>query len=385
MKLALVWARVCGGPAGCIRDGNGSPPRTEKEPPRREEGKPDLTSRMKHCPPNATLASLPKDLVLPWSTTGVHPHRQVGVYISKSAVLVEDEKVAAVRNGEVNSSTERRAQSAGVISPLLSALRKHAARLKKTEERTGGKVRFEGALELLCNKTVPFRLVSQVLLTAGEAEFGKFSLLTNMHKSGRGRTCTTTASLVFKIPRVGGHHVSLKPCSFICGPACQEAEAARRRARLMFQASKLSPPQGPAVPRKTPKSKDKRGPRPHLSVAVSISREGFTVTKSGKVVDGPAGYNVSIPCKGTTGGRCNWKTTATRLRDNYDYEKLHKMLARVKRKLPKERCVSVTADSLVPLQVVVRTLDAARGMPKVECSGERDCLFDHAVVIPVEP
>lgn len=82
-----------------------------------------------------------------------------------------DDKAAAVDNGEVDSSTKRRAWSGCVISPLLSALKKHAARLKKIEKRTRGKVPFDGALELLSDHTTPFSLVSEVLLTAREAGF----------------------------------------------------------------------------------------------------------------------------------------------------------------------------------------------------------------------
>ena len=271
---------------------------------------------------------------------------------------MEGDKVAAVDNGEVDASTKRRARSGSVISPLLSALQKHVTRLKKIEKWTRGKVPFVAALQLVFDHATPFSLVREVLLTAREVGFGKFSLLAITPGPGRGLFCKDIASLVFKIPGPG-HGVSLEPCSFICGQACQKAERANNQP----------------------------GPRPHLRVAISITREGFTVTSSAKMVAGPAGNKVSIPCKGSAGGRCSWKPTATWLRDNYDYEKLHKMLARLKRKLPKERCVSVTADSIVPLQVVVRTLDATRGRLIVNRSGVggKYRLFDHVVVIPGVP
>ena len=366
MKVALVvLALACSSPAGCRRPDDGGPPRTEKSLTRRKNPKLVPRGRTKNCLPNETLAALPRDLVLPLSTTGTHPHGYVTIYISRSAIRVEDEKVAAVDNGEADASSKRSARNGSVISPLLSALQKHVTRLKKIEKFTSGKMPFEAALELQFDHTTPFSLVREVLLTAREAGFGKFSLLTNTHGPGRGLICKDTASLVFKIPGPG-HGVSLEPCSFICGQACQEAEVSRRR---------------------TEPAKNRSGPRPHLRVAISISRQGFTVTNSGEVVPGPAGNKVSIPCKGSAGGRCSWKPTATWLRDNYEYEELHKMLARLKRKLPKERCVSVTADSRIPLQVVVRTLDAARGRFIVNRSGVggKYSLFDHVVVIPGVP
>jgi hypothetical protein len=58
---------------------------------------------------------------------------------------------------------------------LVLALQKHVTRLKKMEKFTGGKMPFEAALQLVFDHALPFSLVSEVLLTAKEAGFGKFA------------------------------------------------------------------------------------------------------------------------------------------------------------------------------------------------------------------
>jgi hypothetical protein len=42
---------------------------------------------------------------------------------------------------------------------------------------TGGKMPFKGELVLIADQTIPYRMVSEVLYTAGQAEYGKYRLV----------------------------------------------------------------------------------------------------------------------------------------------------------------------------------------------------------------
>ncbi|MCC6746451.1 MAG: biopolymer transporter ExbD [Deltaproteobacteria bacterium] len=127
---------------------------------------------------NVTLS---EDMLLPRSNSQVEPHKAVQITITKKAVMVEagdrDETVAAVKRGEVDASIKRDGQSGYVINPLLAILQKHATRLKKIEARTRGKMKFEGEVVVVADQMTPYRLVSEVLYTAGQAEFGKYRLM----------------------------------------------------------------------------------------------------------------------------------------------------------------------------------------------------------------
>ena len=116
-----------------------------------------------------------EDMMLPSSTARAKVEKAVEVTVTKRAILVENEIVAAVKKGEVDSSLKRDGQSSFLINPLLDMLQKHATRLKKLEKR--GFSKFEGEMLLVADQTTPYRLISEVLYTAGQAEFGKYRLI----------------------------------------------------------------------------------------------------------------------------------------------------------------------------------------------------------------
>ena len=121
--------------------------------------------------------SLGDDLMLPTSDSDVKPHQAVQVTITKKAIVVEGDPVAAVKRGAVDASVKRDGASGYLINPLLTVLQKHGTRLKKIEKLTGGKMKFKGELVLVADQGLPYRLISEVLYTAGQAEFGKYRLL----------------------------------------------------------------------------------------------------------------------------------------------------------------------------------------------------------------
>ena len=121
--------------------------------------------------------SLSDEMMPPASSSKVKPHEAVEVTITRNAILVEDDTVAAVKRGEVDSSIKRDGQSGYLINPLHAILQKHTKRLQKIEKMTGGKMPFKGELVLIADQTTPYRLISEVLYTAGQAEYGKYRLL----------------------------------------------------------------------------------------------------------------------------------------------------------------------------------------------------------------
>ena len=136
---------------------------------------------LKNFSVSAENVTLGEDLMLPRSTTQAEPKRAVQVTITRKAILVEagegQEPVAAVKKGEVDSSVKPDGQSGYLINPLLTILQKHAVRLRRLEKLTRGKQRFEGEILVVADQTTPYRLVSEILYTAGQAEFGKYRLM----------------------------------------------------------------------------------------------------------------------------------------------------------------------------------------------------------------
>ncbi len=120
---------------------------------------------------------LSDELIVPFSNSHVKPHQAVQVTLTKKSIIVEGDLVAAVKKGSVDSSVKRDGTSGYLINPLFDSLQKHAVRLKKIEKMTKGKMPFKGELVLVADQEVPYRLISEILYTAGQAEFGKYRLL----------------------------------------------------------------------------------------------------------------------------------------------------------------------------------------------------------------
>ena len=77
----------------------------------------------------------------------------------------------------MDSSVKRDGASGYLINPLLNQLQKHATRLKKIEKMTRGRMKFKGEMVVVADQGLPYRLISEVLYTAGQAEYGKYRLL----------------------------------------------------------------------------------------------------------------------------------------------------------------------------------------------------------------
>ena len=93
--------------------------------------------------------------------------------ISTRSIQVNDRKVADLRNGSVDESMKRDGQEGLMINPLYDALKEVAQHLKMIKARTGGG-KFEGEALVVGDRNTNYRLISEVLYTAGQAEFQKF-------------------------------------------------------------------------------------------------------------------------------------------------------------------------------------------------------------------
>lgn len=119
--------------------------------------------------------NLSAELSLPSSTTQIEPHQAVALTVTRDAVLVEDDEVTSVKRGRVDASAKRDGENGFFITPVVDMLEKHKNRLQKLEQ-LGGKP-FEGELIVICDRRTPYRLLSEVIYSAGQAEFGRYRLL----------------------------------------------------------------------------------------------------------------------------------------------------------------------------------------------------------------
>jgi biopolymer transport protein ExbD len=123
----------------------------------------------------ATAASMSEGLVLPKSTIETQRPLAVNITVSQNAVLVEGDAVTAVRAGSVDPSVKRDGANGYYITPLVDVLNKHANRLKKIGAMGGSQ--FDGTAMVMVDKNTPYRLLAEVLYSAGQAEFKNYHLV----------------------------------------------------------------------------------------------------------------------------------------------------------------------------------------------------------------
>jgi biopolymer transport protein ExbD len=121
----------------------------------------------------ATLSS--EALQLPTSSIEAQRPLAVNVTITQNAILVEGDGVTTVRAGGVDPSVKRDGANGYYITPLVDVLTKHANRLKKIAAMGG--TQFDGTAMVLVDKSTPYRLLTEVLYSAGQAEFKNYHLV----------------------------------------------------------------------------------------------------------------------------------------------------------------------------------------------------------------
>jgi biopolymer transport protein ExbD len=134
-----------------------------------------LVFLLKSFTSSATLVNLDQNLSLPPSQTRLAPKQAVPVTITKRVLLVEGDAVAPINGGRIDPQLKRDGDNGYYITPLVDLLSKVARREKKIAEVTGGK--FDGELTIIADKTTPYRLLTEVLYSCGQAEYANYRLL----------------------------------------------------------------------------------------------------------------------------------------------------------------------------------------------------------------
>ena len=121
----------------------------------------------------------PPGLHLPASTSPLSPQPAVNIMITETAIVIEGDAVVRVKNGTVDPMWKR--ESGGhAITPVVNALSKHRARLAKLSrmQNPTGESDSGGIAIVMADKKTPYRLLTEVLYSAGQAEFNNYRLVT---------------------------------------------------------------------------------------------------------------------------------------------------------------------------------------------------------------
>ena len=142
----------------------------------------------------ASTAAIPQnaDLQLPASVLTVEPSEEgVIIRISKTQITVGDEVEPVVTYSDsaqlgqtgLDARFKRNGPNDLYIQPLASILQTYRDNDKRFREAKGKDASSSEAI-IIADETTPYRLLFEVLFTAGQCEFGKYHLLVRTGAGG---------------------------------------------------------------------------------------------------------------------------------------------------------------------------------------------------------
>lgn len=113
-----------------------------------------------------------EDLKVPSSFSQLRPEDTTTITISQKVILVDDKVAADVKNGAVDKSQKKGGEQSLMIQPLYETLTTAVKKKKREKELLSQK--YDPIATIIADQTTPYRLVTEVMFTAGQAELSKF-------------------------------------------------------------------------------------------------------------------------------------------------------------------------------------------------------------------
>ena len=134
-----------------------------------------LVFLLKSFASSTSVITFDSNLQVPRSITQIKPKEAVSVTVTKKVILVEGDAVAPINNGKIDPAVKRDGENGYYITPLVDILEKHARKEKRVAELTGQK--FEAQLMLIADQTIPYRLLTEIIYSCGQAGYANYRLL----------------------------------------------------------------------------------------------------------------------------------------------------------------------------------------------------------------
>jgi biopolymer transport protein ExbD len=111
-----------------------------------------------------------EELMLPITTSTQVVGDALPIQISRTEIAVDGRSAVQLRNGFVDPSQKQGGANGFLITPLLNVMQQHRDRLKLIAQRNPQRP-FTGEVKIIADKRTPFRTLSEVIYTIGQAEF----------------------------------------------------------------------------------------------------------------------------------------------------------------------------------------------------------------------
>jgi biopolymer transport protein ExbD len=130
-----------------------------------------LVFLMKSYSANTVQVKPSPDLQVPMSWSAQQAQESTAVTVTLKDIMVDDAPVMQFEAGKVPE--QDRSSGGFLIDPLFQKLQEAVDHQKKIAQ-FNKKAEFKGLVTIIADRNVPFSLLTQVMYTAGQAQFSKF-------------------------------------------------------------------------------------------------------------------------------------------------------------------------------------------------------------------
>lgn len=114
------------------------------------------------------------ELQIPFSGSVSPVEESVAVTVTLNALLVNDKPVLRFENGQIPSS---QVQNGYLIPPLAASLDQERERQEMVAQYNKA-AEFKGLVTIIADRNIPFKLLTQIMYTIGQANFSKYKFAT---------------------------------------------------------------------------------------------------------------------------------------------------------------------------------------------------------------
>jgi biopolymer transport protein ExbD len=136
-----------------------------------------LVFLLKSYQASAINVNMGADLTVPQSITQLHPQENITVTVSQREVTVNDRHAVEVRGGLIPAGEKEGGRAdAFYVGAVHEALKKEVEK-QKYIARYNADAPFTGRLNVVADRTIPYRTLMEILYTAGQAELGEYKFM----------------------------------------------------------------------------------------------------------------------------------------------------------------------------------------------------------------
>ncbi len=134
-----------------------------------------LVFLLKSFASSTSLIQFDKDLQIPRSSSVIKTKEAIQVQITKKMVVIEGNGVVPINNGKIDSAHKPGGENGYLVAPIEGIMTKIGNREKKVADMTGNT--FSSELLVIADQTTPFRLLTEVLYSCGQAGYANYRLM----------------------------------------------------------------------------------------------------------------------------------------------------------------------------------------------------------------